>query len=53
MVKYEIIDLPIIAIIGKEGVGTKEKNYSFLKGKCVLRTILNSDKMNEYNSLTS
>ena len=32
MVKYEIIDLPIIAIIGKEGVGTKEKNHSFLKG---------------------
>ena len=25
-VKYEIIDLPIIAIIGKEGLCTKEKN---------------------------
>ena len=24
--KYEIIDLPIIAIIGKEGLCTKEKN---------------------------
>ena len=26
MVKYEIIDLPKIAIIGKEGLCTKEKN---------------------------
>ena len=26
MVKYEIIDLPIISIIGKEGLCTKEKN---------------------------
>jgi hypothetical protein len=31
MVKYEFIDLSIIVIIGKEGVGTKEKNCSFLK----------------------
>ena len=26
MLKYEIIDLPIISIIGKEGLCTKEKN---------------------------
>lgn len=26
MMKYEIIDLPIIAVIGKEGLCTKEKN---------------------------
>ena len=28
MVKYEIIDLPVIAIIGKEGLCTKEKNVA-------------------------
>ena len=26
MVKYEMIDLPVIAVIGKEGLCTKEKN---------------------------
>ena len=28
MVKYEMIDLPVIAVIGKEGLCTKEKNVA-------------------------
>ena len=33
MVKYEMIDLPIIAIIGKEGLCAKEKEL-FISEEC-------------------